>query len=208
MAEEKMAKKYKTVYVFDTQAPSHKYAGQRQVEEDYQLQPNETLVEPQKGQANYWNAETGAWVASTVDIYCYDVNSNNALSDMFSVPAGTTLKTGQTTVVPKDGLYEPQFNGTTWEAGITEEEFLAKQPKAEAKPSASQIAQANTLKDVAELQVAHTAQQKLNAELMVDNANLKKQNQTQATLNASLMKQLAGLKQQVMSLQPATTTAQ
>lgn len=139
MAEEKMAKKYKTVYVFDTQAPSHKYAGQRQVEEDYQLQPNETLVEPQKGQANYWNTETGAWVASTVDIYCYDVNNNNALSDMFSVPAGTTLKTGQTTVVPKDGLYEPRFNGTTWEASITEEEWLAKQPKQpDPKPTATQ----------------------------------------------------------------------
>lgn len=202
-----MEKKFKTVYVFDTRVPSHNYVGQRQVEEDYQLQPNETLVEPQKGQANYWNAETGAWVTSTVDIYCYDVNNNNALSDMFSVPAGTTLKTGQTTVVPKDGLYEPQFNGTTWEAGITEEEFLASQPKAEVKPSASQIAQANTLKDVAELQVAHTNQQKLNADLMKDNAALKKQNQTQATLNANLMKQLAELKQDVMTTKPRTATA-
>lgn len=202
------ANKLKVVYTFDAQAPSHRYTGKRLVGEDHLLRPDETFTEPYTGQSNYWNTETGAWVTSTVDIYCYDVNNNNALSDMFSVPAGTTLKTGQTTVVPKDGLYEPQFNGTTWEAGITEEEFLAKQPKVEVKPSASQIAQANTLKDVAKLQVAHTAQQKLNAELMVDNANLKKQNQTQATLNASLMKQLAGLKQQVMSLQPATTTAQ
>ncbi|MCW4387862.1 hypothetical protein [Limosilactobacillus oris] len=202
-----MVEKYKTIYVFDTQAPSHKYAGQRQVEEDYQLQPNETLVEPQQGQDNYWNAETGAWVASTVDIYCYDVNDRNALSDMFSVPAGTTLKAGQTTVVPKDGLYEPRFNGTTWESGITEEEFLANQPKAEVKPSASQIAQANTLKDVAKLQVAHTNQQKLNADLMKDNAALKKQNQTQATLNANLMKQLAELKQEVMTTKSTTVTA-
>jgi hypothetical protein len=133
-----MEKKFKTVYVFDTRVPSHNYVGQRQVEEDYQLQPNETLVEPQKGQANYWNAETGAWVTSTVDIYCYDVTSNNALSDMFSVPAGTTLKTGQTTVVPKDGLYEPRFNGTAWESGITEAEWNAQQPKTEVKPSAQQ----------------------------------------------------------------------
>lgn len=133
-----MVEKYKTVYIFDTQAPSHKYAGQRQVEEDYQLLPNETFIEPQKGQDNYWNVETGAWVTTTVVIYCYDVNNNNVLSDMFSVPAGTTLKAGQTTVVPKDGLYEPRFNGTDWESGITEEEFLAKQPKAEVKPSAQQ----------------------------------------------------------------------
>lgn len=202
-----MEKKFKTVYAFDAQVPSHKYIGQRLVEEDYQLEPNETFIEPQKGQDNYWNTETGAWVASTVDIYCYDVNNNNALSDMFSVPAGTTLKTGQTTVVPKDGLYEPRFNGTTWEASITEEEFLAKQPKAEVKPSAAQIAQANTLKDVAELQVAHTNQQKLNADLMKDNAALKEQNQTQVTLNANLMKQLAELKQEVMTTKSTTATA-
>lgn len=200
--------KYKTVYVFDGQLPSHKYQGKMLVKDDYQLHSNETLVAPKEGQDSYWNAETGDWVASVVTIFCYDVNNNNLLTDFYEVPAGTTIKTGQTTVRPKDGLYKPRFTGTDWESSITEEEFLAKQPKAEIKPSASQIAQANTLKDVAELQVAHTAQQKLNAELMVDNANLKKQNQTQATLNASLMKQLAGLKQQVVALQPATTTVQ
>lgn len=199
--------KQKKVYTFDVQAPSHDLIGYRLVEADYQLQPGETFTEPQGGQ-QYWNSENSTWVDTTIDIYCYDVNKNNELGDVLSVPAGTSLKASQTTVVPKDGLYQPRFNGTTWESSITEEEYLAKQPKVEVKPSASQIAQANTLKDVAELQVAHTAQQKLNAELMVDNANLKKQNQTQATLNANLMKQLAGLKQQVMSLQPATTTAQ
>lgn len=173
------ALKQKKVYTFDTQAPSHTLIGFRQVEADYQLQPGETFTEPETGQ-QYWNAETGTWVASTVDIYCYDVNNNNTLSDMFSVPAGTTLKTGQTTVVPKDGLYEPRFNGTTWEAGITEEEFLAKQPKAEVKP---------------------TAQQKANAEMSVQIAQMK---QEQAKLNAQLTLDIAMLKKQMKAETPST----
>lgn len=70
------ALKQKKVYTFDTQAPSHTLIGFRQVEADYQLQPGETFTEPETGQ-QYWNAETGTWVASTVDIYCYDVNNNN-----------------------------------------------------------------------------------------------------------------------------------
>lgn len=61
--------KYKTVYVFNSQLPSHKYQGKMLVKDDYQLQPNETLVVPKEGQDNYWNAETGDWVTSTVTIF-------------------------------------------------------------------------------------------------------------------------------------------
>lgn len=131
--------KYKTVYVFDGQLPSHKYQGKMLVKGDYQLQPNETLVAPKEGQDSYWNAETGDWVASVVTIFCYDVNNNNLLTDFYEVPAGTTIKTGQTTVRPKDGLYKPRFTGTDWESSITEEEFLAQQPKQpDPKPTATQ----------------------------------------------------------------------
>ncbi|EEW53037.1 hypothetical protein [Limosilactobacillus antri] len=175
-----MMEKYKTVYVFDTQTPSHKYIGQRLVEGDYQLQPNETLDEPQKGQDNFWNAETGAWVTSTVTVYCYDVNNNNSLSDMFSVPAGTTLKAGQTTVVPKDGLYEPQFNGTAWESGITEAEWNAQQPKVEVKPTAQQKANAEMSVQIAQMKQEQVQQAKLNAQLTLDIAALKKQMKAEA----------------------------
>lgn len=61
------------------------------------------------------------------------------MTDFYEVPAGTTIKTGQTTVRPKDGLYKPRFNGTDWESSITEEEFLAQQPKQpDPKPTATQ----------------------------------------------------------------------
>lgn len=131
--------KYKTVYVFDSQLPSHKYKGKMLVKDDYQLQPNETLVAPKDGQNNYWNAETGDWVASIVTIFCYDTNNNNLLTDFYEAPAGVTIKADQTTVRPKEGLYDPRFNGTDWESSITEEEWLAKQPKQpDPKPTATQ----------------------------------------------------------------------
>ena len=131
--------KYKTVYVFDSQLPSHKYQYKMLVKDDYQLQPNETLVAPKDGQNNYWNAETGDWVASIVTIFCYDTNNNNLLTDFYEAPAGVTIKADQTTVRPKEGLYDPRFNGTDWESSITEEEWLAKQPKQpDPKPTATQ----------------------------------------------------------------------
>lgn len=137
-------------------------------------------------------------------IYCWD--ENQYFTSIKEVPDDYSLGDNETFVRPDDGLYTPiKWTGAKW-VGTPKEEWETAHPAPKMEPSASQIAQANTLKDVAQLQVAHTSQQKLNADLMKDNASLKKQNQTQLTVNATLMKQVAVLQQQIKALTPATTT--
>lgn len=152
--------KYKTIYLYDNSLPSHKYQGKLEVKDDRQLLPGETLVAPKEGQDNYWNTETGDWVASIVTIFCYDVNNDNRLTDFYEVPAGVTIKTGQTTVRPKEGLYDPRFNGTDWESSISEEEWLAKQPKQpDPKPTTTQQLVMNQQASITQLEQTVMKQQ-------------------------------------------------
>lgn len=194
------------VYTYDADKTSHPLIQEEDLPKDQPLQANQTTVEPTDG-ANYWNG-TG-WVDQLVVVYEFDTTKDNVYTGTSYIPQGAVLASNQTFVKPADGLYQPmRFNGTTW-IGTPKEEWESAHPAPKMEPSASQIAQANTLKDVAQLQVAHTSQQKLNADLMKDNASLKKQSQTQLTVNATLMKQVAVLQQQIKTLTPATTnTAQ
>lgn len=194
------------VYTYDADKTSHPLIQEEDLPKDQPLQANQTTVTPNNG-ANYWNGT--AWVDQLVVVYEFDPTKDNVYTGTNYIPQGAVLASNQTFVKPADGLYQPmRFNGTTW-IGTPKEEWEAAHPAPKMEPSTSQIAQANTLKDVAQLQVAHTNQQKLNADLMKDNASLKKQNQTQLTVNATLMKQVAALQQQIKTLTPATTnTAQ
>lgn len=202
MAENEEVKTRK-VYTFDMKKASRPLIHVDELPENQGLQVNQTTVEP-KDDNNYWNGST--WVNELVVVYEFDPTQNNLFTGVNMIPQGAVLAANQTFVKPADGLYQPmRFNGTTW-IGTPKEEWEAAHPAPEQKPSASQIAQANTLKTVAELQVAHTGQQKLNADLMKDNASLKKQNESQAKINADLMKDMATLKKQVATL--TTTPAQ
>lgn len=194
----------KTVYEFDLASSAHPLTGSVVVPESTPLGPNQTEIKPNEGSENYWNG-TG-WVSDLVVVYEFDPTQNNLFTGVNMIPQGAVLAANQTFVKPEDGLYQPmRFNGITW-IGTPKEEWEKANPAPEQKPSASQIAQANTLKTVAELQVAHTGQQKLNADLMKDNASLKKKNESQAKINADLMKDMATLKKQVATL--TTTPAQ
>ncbi len=193
------------VYAYDADKTSHPLIQEEDLPKDQPLQANQTTVTPNNG-ANYWNGTS--WVDQLVVVYEFDPTKDNVYTGTSYIPQGAVLASNQTFVKPADGLYQPmRFNGTTW-IGTPKEEWETAHPAPKMEPSASQIAQANTLKDVAQLQVAHTNQQKLNADLMKDNASLKKQNQTQLTVNATLMKQVAVLQKQIKALTPATTTAQ
>lgn len=206
MAETQNKVETKKVYTFDVVKPSHPLIHVDDLPVGQTLQTNQTTVEPNDGD-NYWNG-TG-WADQLVVVYEFDPAKDNVFTGISFIPQGAVLSVNQTFTKPEDGLYQPmKFNGTTW-IGTPKEEWESAHPAPKMEPSASQIAQANTLKDVAQLQVAHTSQQKLNADLMKDNASLKKQSQTQLTVNATLMKQVAVLQQQIKTLTPATTnTAQ
>ena len=206
MAEVQEKVETQNVYTYDAVKSTHPLIQVDELPVNQALQANQTTIEPQDG-ANYWNGT--AWVDQLVVVYEFDPTKDNVYTGTSLIPQGAVLASNQTFVKPADGLYQPmRFNGTTW-IGTPKEEWEAAHPAPKMEPSASQIAQANTLKDVAQLQVAHTNQQKLNADLMKDNARLKKQSQTQLTVNATLMKQVAALQQQIKTLTPATTnTAQ
>ena len=206
MAETQNKVETQKVYTFDAVKSTHPLIQVDELPENQALQPNQTTVAPNDSD-NYWNG-TG-WVDQLVVVYEFDPTKDIVYTGTNYIPQGAVLASNQTFVKPADGLYQPmRFNGTTW-IGTPKEEWESAHPAPKMEPSASQIAQANTLKDVAQLQVAHTSQQKLNADLMKDNASLKKQSQTQLTVNATLMKQVAVLQQQIKTLTPATTnTAQ
>ena len=206
MAQTKENTDTQRVYTYDADKTSHPLIQEEDLPKDQPLQTNQTTIEPTDG-ANYWNGTS--WVDQLVVVYEFDPTKDNVYTGTNYIPQGAVLASNQTFVKPADGLYQPmRLNGTTW-IGTPKEEWESAHPAPKMEPSASQIAQANTLKDVAQLQVAHTSQQKLNADLMKDNASLKKQSQTQLTVNATLMKQVAVLQQQIKTLTPATTnTAQ
>ncbi|MCZ3746577.1 hypothetical protein L2520_03950 [Limosilactobacillus vaginalis] len=139
-------------------------------------------------------------------VYVYDEQTK-----VFKYPrviaATATLPNSTEAPVP-DGLWgKIVWTGEKW-VGQTKEEYLAEHPVKAPKPTPAEELQANAIKDLATLKVAHQSQQSLNAQLMKENAQLKVQNTNQAQLNANLMKQLAGLKVTVDSLTPAQTTTQ
>ena len=191
MAETQNKVETKKVYTFDVVKPSHPLIHVDDLPVGQTLQTNQTTVEPNDGD-NYWNG-TG-WADQLVVVYEFDPAKDNVFTGISFIPQGAVLSVNQTFTKPEDGLYQPmKFNGTTW-IGTPKEEWESAHPAPKMEPSASQIAQANTL---------------LNADLMKDNASLKKQSQTQLTVNATLMKQVAVLQQQIKTLTPATTnTAQ
>lgn len=197
MAEVQEKVKTQNVYTYDAVKATHPLIQVDELPGNQALQPNQTTVAPNDG-ANYWNGTS--WVDQLVVVYEFDPTKDNVYTGTNYIPQGAVLASNQTFVKPADGLYQPmRFNGTTW-IGTPKEEWEKAHPAPEQKPSAAQIAQATTIKDIAQLKVDHSGQQSLNAQLMKDNAELKVKNETQAKLNADIMKQLANLKIQVATL--------
>lgn len=197
MAETEEKKKLKTVYEFDLDSVDHHFTKVVQLAENEPLGPNQTMIKPEDNNL-FWNGN--GWTDQLVTVYEFDAENNNVFTKITRIPQGAVLASNQTFAKPEDGLYEPiTFNGAVW-IGTSKEEWEKAHPAPKVKPNTSQVAQANTLKDIAQLKVDHSGQQSLNAQLMKDNAELKVNNETQSKLNADLLKQLANLKVQVAAL--------
>lgn len=205
MAETKEAVDTQKVYTYDLAKTSHPLISEDELPVDQTLQANQTTVEPKNG-SRYWNGTI--WVDQLVIAYEFDPTKDNLYTGVAFIPQGAVLTPNQTFVKPEDGLYQPmRFNGTIW-VGTPKEEWDKAHPAPVVKPNAGQIAQANTIKEVAQLKIEHSDQQTLNAQLMKENAELKVKNETQDKLNANIMKQLANLKIQVAALSQPTTQPQ
>lgn len=102
-------------------------------------------------------------------IYFYDKDTKafagyDVIEDTAEIPANAT------TVEPVDssgvGLYDPTWNENTnsWDS-LTKEEWEAKHPTPDPKPTQTQQTLASLTKQVMELQVVNTKQQAINANL-------------------------------------------
>ncbi|WP_270383018.1 hypothetical protein [Ligilactobacillus salivarius] len=102
-------------------------------------------------------------------IYFYNKDTKefagyDVIEDTAEIPANAT------TVEPVDsngvGLYDPTWNETTnsWDS-LTKEEWEAKHPTPDPKPTQTQQTLASLTKQVMELQVVNTKQQAINANL-------------------------------------------
>ena len=116
-----------------------------------------------------------------VQVWLYDTNNNNKLTDTVLVDKGTTLGPGQTFVQPKDGLFGvPKFNADQQDwFGENKDDWLRSKPY-----NGDNSNQPST-------------QQQLMADLMKANADLQKQVNMQATINATIMNSIAELKSKV-----------
>lgn len=102
-------------------------------------------------------------------IYFYDSTTKefagyDVIDDTAEIPANAT------TVEPVDsngvGLYDPTWNENTnsWDS-LTKEEWEAKHPTPDPKPTQTQQTLASLTKQIMELQVVNTKQQAINASL-------------------------------------------
>lgn len=126
----------KWVYLYDTKSTTHVYVGQLTVDKDAPLMPGQTDVEvPDDNKRYYFNETTKQWVDTLV--LTYEIKSDKRLGAITRHPAGYVLQANETFKKPKDGLYDPTWNGSDW-VGISAEEYYKQHPVAPVKPSATQ----------------------------------------------------------------------
>lgn len=188
MAEGNLPLNKKWIYLYNKDETTHPYTGKLMVDKDSPLMPGQTIVEPQAGGQQYFNEVTNQWVNQVV--LTYEIKADKSLGQITRHPAGYVLQSNETFTKPKDGLYDPHWNGSDW-VGISAEEYYKKHPIEPAKPSQSQQLLADLLKDVAAVEVDNKTQDTLNASVMKELASQKLE---QAKANATILKQLAVIK--------------
>lgn len=135
MAEGNLPLNKKWIYLYNKDETTHPYTGKLTVDKDSPLMPGQTIVEPQTGGQQYFNEATNQWVDQVV--LTYEIKADKHLGATTRHPAGYVLQSNETFTKPKDGLYDPQWNGSDW-VGISKEEYYKKHPIEPAKPNATQ----------------------------------------------------------------------
>lgn len=128
----------KWVYLYNTKDTTHPYTGKLMVDKDDPIMPGQTDVAvPEENKKYYFNEVTKQWVDQVV--LTYEIKADKRLGEMTRRPAGYVLQSNETFTKPKDGLYDPQWNGSDW-VGISAEDYYKQHPTAPVKPSAQQSA--------------------------------------------------------------------
>ena len=126
----------KWVYLYNTNDTTHPYVGHLMVDKDDPIMAGQTDVAvPDEDKKYYFNEVTKQWVDQVV--LTYEIKPDKRLGAITRHPAGYVLQSNETFTKPKDGLYDPQWNGSDW-VGISEEEYYKKHPIEPVKPNATQ----------------------------------------------------------------------
>lgn len=128
----------KWVYLYNTNDTTHPYVGHLMVDKDDPIMAGQTDVAvPDEDKKYYFNEVTKQWVDQVV--LTYEIKVDKHLGAITRRPAGYVLQSNETFTKPKDGLYDPTWNGSDW-VGISAEEYYKQHPVAPVKPSAQQTA--------------------------------------------------------------------
>lgn len=128
----------KWVYLYNTKDTTHPYTGKLMVDKDDPIVPGQTDVAvPDENKRYYFNDVTKEWVDQVV--LAYEIKADNHQGATTRHPAGYTLRSNETFTKPKDGLYDPTWNGSDW-VGISAEDYYKQLPVAPVKPSSQQTA--------------------------------------------------------------------
>lgn len=126
----------KWVYLYNSKETTHPYTGKLMVDKDAPIMAGQTDVAvPADDKRYYFNEATQQWVDTLV--LAYGINDDKTLGNITRHPAGYVLQANETFKKPKDGLYDPTWNGSDW-VGISAEEYYKQHPVAPVKPSATQ----------------------------------------------------------------------
>ena len=150
-----LLKDKKRVYLYNTKSSVHELVGALIVDKDAPLMDGQTEVVPQDNvDRQYWNGT--AWV--TTIVITYGINDDKSLGAIIRHPQGYVLQANETFTKPKDGLYDPTWNGSDW-VGISAEEYYKQHPVAPIKPSDQQKVTMAQQADITQLQKMVMSQQ-------------------------------------------------
>ena len=128
----------KWVYLYNSKDTTQPYTGKLMVDKDDPIMAGQTEVAvPEENKKYYFNEATKQWVDQIV--LTYEIKADKHLGAITRRPAGYVLQSNETFKKPKDGLYDPTWNGSDW-VGISAEEYYKQHPVAPVKPSAQQTA--------------------------------------------------------------------
>lgn len=128
----------KWVYIYNTKDTTHPYTGKLMVDKNDPIMAGQTdAAVPSEDKKYYFNEVTKQWVDQIV--LTYEIKADKHLGAITRRPAGYVLQSNETFKKPKDGLYDPTWNGSDW-VGISAEEYYKQHPVAPVKPSAQQTA--------------------------------------------------------------------
>ena len=128
----------KWVYLYNTKDTTHPYTGKLMVDKDDPIVLGQTDVAvPDENKRYYFNDVTKQWVDQVV--LTYEIKADKHLGAITRHPAGYVLQSNETFTKPKEGLYDPQWNGSDW-VGISAEDYYKQHTVTPVKPSAQQTA--------------------------------------------------------------------